>query len=155
MPGEYILGVVRNVNVNHGEFKNIAITNHRLILFNSKTKRSFLKSSTEITKMHSLPFDNACGVEVIVGNSVLTIIICPSLWVTPSYFSCKGGAHGYGISISIEKTLTGPSLTEVSNKIMDLLSSIAKEVHHSDHDKRSYLFILQDLTGRGELKECP
>ena len=26
--------------------------------------------------MHSLSFDNVCGVEIIVGNSVLTIITC-------------------------------------------------------------------------------
>ena len=59
-PGEYILALIRNVKVTNniygGEFRNIAVTNKRIILFNTKKTR-LLRKTDEVSDMKSFLFE--------------------------------------------------------------------------------------------------
>jgi len=57
-PDEYVLALVRNVNIEDGEFRNIAVTNRRIILFKTK-QRGLLKKTEEVSDMRSFFFEGA------------------------------------------------------------------------------------------------
>ncbi|WP_297073340.1 hypothetical protein [Thermococcus sp.] len=134
MPGEYILGIIRNVDVNYGDFKNFAITNRRFILFNTKKKRSLFKSQEDISKMSSVAFGDACGMGIKrKRKNFLTkeiqIEICGRLtfYKTSERMSCDD-KRGFN-PITLRRALPlGPPLEEVSRMIFSAFDSVGKNI---------------------------
>ena len=129
MPGEYILGVMHNVNINNGEFHNIAVTNKRFIVFNAK-KRGLLKKVQEITKMESLPFENGCGIRIKWRKRGLKTerVILDVCWRVYRHSAQRLGCTG-----ASNLMITGSSLGRTSPD--DVLSMLSKVFNSIAHEK--------------------
>jgi len=134
---EYILGIIRNVDVDYGKFKNIAITNKRFILFNTKKKRSLFKTQEIISKASSVAFANACGLMIIrERKNYLTkrieIKICERLTHYRNEKKAYCDKRGYN-PITLRRALPfGPTLEDVSSTLLSAFDSIAKKILSAD-----------------------
>ncbi len=125
MPGEYILGIMQKLDINNGKFHNIAVTNKRFILFNTK-KRGFLKKVQEITKMESLSFENSCGIRVEwrkkgLKTQWIILYVCARIYPRSSQ---KVGCTSAGSVMITGSSIGGTSPDEVLNMLTNIFNSL-------------------------------
>ncbi|WP_457753427.1 hypothetical protein [Thermococcus sp.] len=134
MPGEYVLGVIKKIDVRlsgTSNFRNLAVTNKRFILFNTKRKIIPLgKEKDEISNMHSIVFENSPAIQILENNERIWVHICRSFNRDLMEETTKDGKTYYCLStygFSISTTFNGPSLFEISSMIRGALSPLIKK----------------------------
>ena len=145
MPAEYILGIIRKIDVDYGKFSNLAITNKRFIAFNVKKKRSLFKSWEEVTDLKSVFFEGACGVEVMYNDKWLSINLCEKIRYNSQERSYNCYNKKLGV-VNIHSKLTGPSIGGIASMIITTLDSISKKSSMS-YDEKGLIwktFLLKD-----------
>ena len=128
MPGEYILGSIRNIDIDTGRFSNLTITNKRFIAFNVKKKRSLFKTWEEVTDLKSVFFGDSCGVLLRYDKDIkkwLHIVTCEKLVYYPKdkQYLCLSEKS----RVDIEPKLMDPPLNDIHRILAGILSSISKD----------------------------
>ncbi|ASJ02301.1 hypothetical protein A3L09_03005 [Thermococcus profundus] len=151
MPGEYILAVVKKIDAT-GNFRNLAVTNKRFILFNTKRKMiPFGKDKEEISNMHSIVFENSPAIQILENEERVEISICRFFNRDLMKQVEKNGETYYcsfAYSFSIYTTFNGPSLSEISSMIREALRPLIKRELIGNRGKEwksvSYLLFRED-----------
>ena len=146
IPDEYIVLVLSGVKASsglslgvgttlHKTYENIAITNKRIILFNTKKSitKFFKRSSGQVTEIESFHFDNAQGIKIkkwlkktrggIERPKELGIEICTYINIIDDK------PHGSGASeIVIYPTTLGMDLEDISSRITSVFLQFSRDV---------------------------
>ena len=146
MPGEYILGTIRNINIDY-RFSNLAITNKRFIVFNVKKKRSLFKSWEEVTDLKSVFFEGFCGVQLIYDNDIkkwVHIDLCEKIWYNPQkrIYACYSNKN----AMEIYPKLRGPSIRDILDTLIGIFNSLSPKESSLYEDERliEKTFLLKD-----------
>ena len=128
MPGEYILGIIRKIDIDDGRFSNLAITNKRFIAFNVKKKRSLFKKWEEVTDLKSVFFEGSCGVEVRYDYDIkkwLYVDICEKIRYNSQkrIYECNPKKR----VVDIHHKLGGPSINDIARMLISTFDSISKK----------------------------
>ncbi|GAB6102502.1 hypothetical protein JCM16138_17250 [Thermococcus atlanticus] len=140
MPGEYIFSVFTDLDISPGNLNGLAVTNKRIILFNTNSgiSKLFRRNRSEgIKNLKSTFFDDAHMIQMEVYEKSLGRQEIISLTRYVKLFRSDGSCH-YAVDSTIaiiKPKLNGPSISEIKEALEYALKSIAVKTEYNYSEK--------------------